>query len=269
MSGPLVVFTDLDGTLLDRNTYSFAPARPALAALRRLRVPLVLCTSKTGAEVAPLRRRLRNGDPFIVENGGGILFPRAYFGPATPRRIDLGRPYAEIWAALEDIARRAGVRARGFHRMSPREVARATGLSLAEARLAKKREFDEPFRFVGADDAGKARFVRLARKTGFDLTTGGRFWHLFAGSDKGLAVRRLAALYRRSRKREIRTLALGDAGNDLPMLRAVDRAVLLPKSDGSFDRAVLRGVPEVVRGMAPGPEGWNDAVLRVLARRHP
>jgi mannosyl-3-phosphoglycerate phosphatase len=153
--------------------------------------------------------------------------------------------------------------------MSAREIARATGLSLAEARLAKRREFDEPFRFVCAADAGRVRFVRLARKSGFDLTTGGRFWHLFAGSDKGLAVRRLAALYRRSKKGDIRTLALGDAENDLPMLRAVDRAVLLPRPDGSFDRAVLRGVPGIVRGRAPGPEGWNDAVLRVLARRRP
>jgi mannosyl-3-phosphoglycerate phosphatase len=65
----------------------------------------------------------------------------------------------------------------------------------------------------------------------------------------------------------LRTLALGDAENDLPMLRAVNRAVLLPAPDGSFDRAVLRGLPRVVRGRAPGPEGWNEAVLAVLAQR--
>jgi mannosyl-3-phosphoglycerate phosphatase len=263
----LVVFTDLDGTLLDHDTYSFAPARPALLELRRLQVPLVFCTSKTRAEVVPLRRRLRNAHPFIVENGGGIAIPRGYFGPGTPGRIELGRPYAEIAAALEDLARRSRVRVRGFHELTARQIAAATRLTLAEARQAKKREYDEPFWFVGANPAARARLLRLARASGLELTRGGRFWHLFSGSDKGLAVRRLAALYRRWSDGPIRTLALGDAENDLPMLQAVTRAVLLPRADGRFDRAVLRSLPRVVRGNAPGPEGWNEAVLAALAQR--
>ncbi len=263
----LVIVTDLDGTLLDHDTYSFAPARPALLALRRKKVPLVICTSKTRAEVAPLRRRLKNRDPFIVENGGGIVVPRNYFGPGTPSRIDLGRPYPEITAALAELSRKSRVRVTGFHELTAREVAEATGLSLAEAGRAKRREFDEPFFFLGRDEAARARFVLLARKSGLDLTTGGRFWHLFSGSDKGLAVRRLAALYRRSTRRPIRTLALGDAENDLPMLRAVDRAVLLPAKDGRFDRAVLRRLPRVIRAGAPGPEGWNEVVLEAIGQR--
>jgi mannosyl-3-phosphoglycerate phosphatase len=154
---------------------------------------------------------------------------------------------------------------RGFHQLSVREIVEATGLSRAEAGRAKRREFDEPFWFVGEDAAGRARLLRLARRSGLDLTTGGRFWHLFSGGDKGLAARRLLALYRRSGP--IRTLALGDAENDLPLFRAVDRAVLLPAKDGRFDRAVLRSLPKVVRASAPGPEGWNQAVLRALSRR--
>jgi len=262
-----VVFTDLDGSLLDHDTYSWAEARPALLELRRLQVPLVFCTSKTRAEVVPLRRRLKNAHPFIVENGGGIVIPRNYFGRAAPAKISLGRPYFEIAAALDDLARRSRVRVRGFHQLTVQQIADATGLSLTEARLAKKREYDEPFYFTGADETVRGRFYRAAKRNGLDLATGGRFWHLFSGSDKGLAVRRLIALYRRSGPHSLRTLALGDAENDLPMLRAVNRAVLLPAPDGSFDRAVLRSLPRVVRGSSPGPEGWNEAVLGVLAQR--
>ena len=265
----LVIFTDLDGTLLDHDTYSFAAARPALLELRRLRVPLVLCTSKTRAELAPLRRRLKNRHPFIIENGGGILIPRGYFGSGTPARIELGRPYVEIAAALDDLARKSGVRVRGFHHMSARQIAEATGLPLAEARLASMREYDEPFRFLGGSEKERARFLRLARRRGLELTRGGRFWHLFAGSDKGVAVRRLAALYRRSGDGSLRTMALGDAENDLSMLRAVNRAVLLPRPDGRIDPAVLRSLPKVARGSAPGPTGWNEAVLRALSTRRP
>ncbi len=265
----LVVFTDLDGTLLDSETYSFAPAREALRELRRRNVPLVLCSSKTRAEVAPLRRRLKNAHPYIVENGGGIVIPRRYFGPGTPRRIDLGRPYSEVAAALEVLARRSGVPVRGFHRMTARQIAEGAGLSLAEAHLAKRREFDEPFLFLGADQKARARFAELAKKSGFAIARGGRFWHLSSGSDKGRAVRRLVSLYRLATPgRPIRLLALGDAANDLPMLRAAHRAVLLPARDGSCDRAVLRSLPGIVRGSAPGPVGWNAAVLRVLNARN-
>ncbi len=263
-----MIFTDLDGTLLDSETYSFAAAREALLELRRRRVPLVLCSSKTRAEVTPLRRRLKNAHPFIVENGGAIVIPESYFGRGKPRRIELARPYSEVAPALEGLARSSRVRVKGFHRMTARQIAEGTGLSLAEAHLAKRREFDEPFLFLGADEKTRARFTHLAKKSGFALTRGGRFWHLSSGSDKGLAVRRLLALYRlRSPRRPLRSLALGDAANDLPMLRAAHRAVLLPRPDGSFDRAVLQALPKVIRGSAPGPEGWNDAVLSALNQR--
>jgi len=261
---PLLIFTDLDGTLLDHHTYSWTAARPALSEIRRRRVPLIFCTSKTRAEVLPLRRRLRNTHPFITENGGGIFIPRGYFPGWRETMMALGRPYPEIAAALEAVARLAGVRVRGFHKMGDRGIARATGLPLDQARLARKREFDEPFVVVGGSRSGRRKFSRLARKRGLGLTRGGRFWHLFSGSDKGLAVRRLVALYRRFGRRRFTTLALGDSANDLPMLAAVDQAVLLPRWDQRFGRQVIRRLPGVPRAGAPGPTGWNEAVLTVL-----
>ena len=39
---PLLVFTDLDGTLLDHDDYGFEPALPALHRLAAAQVPLVI-----------------------------------------------------------------------------------------------------------------------------------------------------------------------------------------------------------------------------------
>jgi mannosyl-3-phosphoglycerate phosphatase len=72
-----IVFTDLDGTLLDYGTYSWNEALPALSRLRALRIPVVLCSTKTAAEMQPLARELRLEAPYIVENGGGIRIPQA------------------------------------------------------------------------------------------------------------------------------------------------------------------------------------------------
>src|SRR3989338_10179164 len=74
-----IIASDLDGTLLDSTDYSFAAAQPALAMIRARDVPLVLCSSKTRAEIEEYRRRLDNGHPFIAENGGGVFISHGYF----------------------------------------------------------------------------------------------------------------------------------------------------------------------------------------------
>src|SRR5688572_23204941 len=100
----MLLISDLDGTLLDRETYSFTAAIPALHQLRERQIPLVLCTSKTRAEVEAVRVALGNRHPFIVENGGAIFLPKRYFPFAIPGSehrdgydvVPLGDNYAEL-----------------------------------------------------------------------------------------------------------------------------------------------------------------------------
>jgi mannosyl-3-phosphoglycerate phosphatase len=267
----LVVFTDLDGTLLDHSSYSWRAAEPALAELDRRKIPLVFVTSKTRAEVERLRRKLGNQHPFVTENGGGIFLPPEYFPVRIPQAtkvaryhcIALARPYAEIVEALAEIAAEAGAEVVGFHQMSAREIAQNTGLSVEEAELARQRDFDEPF-FFAAGPAAEQRFLELARERGLEVARGGRFWHLFAGSDKGRAVKELMKLYRHRAPVRLRAVALGDSANDLPMLAAADYPILVQKPGGKYDDAVLEKLPRVHRAPAPGPDGWNAAVLALL-----
>lgn len=271
----LVIFTDLDGTLLDHHSYSWAAAEEALEQIARRRIPLVVCTSKTRAEVEVLRRKLGNVHPFITENGGGVFIPHGYFPQhlgGTERFgkyhcLTLGRSYREIVAQLDEMALEAGADVVGFRQMTAREIAQNTGLPVKQAELAKQRDFDEPFFFAGEDHETAERFIQMARARHLEVTRGGRFWHLFAGSDKGQAVRKLMKLYRgvrRASRTGLRSVGLGDSANDLPMLAAVDYAVLLPKPDGGLDSEVLARLPRVHRGSAPGPVGWNQAVLQLI-----
>jgi mannosyl-3-phosphoglycerate phosphatase len=271
-----LIFTDLDGTLLDHHTYSWDAAEEALAEIERRRVPLILVTSKTRAEVELIRRKLGHTHPFITENGGGIFVPEGYFnlrleGAVRMARylcIPLARPYAEATAALDDLAEETGVSVVGFHHMRPREIAQNSGLTPQQAELARDRDFDEPFFFAGAADspASIASFEQAARRRGFSLSRGGRFWHLAAGSDKGRAVRHLTGLYKKSERIRYRTVALGDSPNDLPMLAAVDRPALLPASDGNFAPEIESRFPRILKASAPGPAGWNELVLKLLSQ---
>lgn len=266
---PLVVFTDLDGTLLDHSTYSFEPARPALEALAAAGVPVVLCTSKTRAETEHWRRALDNPHPFIVENGGAALIPFGYFGPDVSYDrldggcgvIEFGRPYADLRLALERIRDATGLPLRGFGDMSIAEIADRCGLSLEHAALAARREYDEPF--IGADPASLGAIVREAEAAGLRVVTGGRFHHLVGANDKGRAVRTLRRLFERG-GRPVQFVGLGDSPNDEPMLREVDIPVLIPRPDGRDTDAV--GLLGLIIAPRSGPEGWRDAVLRILHR---
>lgn len=272
MPGRTVIFTDLDGALLDGRSYSWHEAAEALAEIGRRQVPLVFCTSKTRAEVEELRQKLCNEHPFITENGGGIFIPRGYFPQPMLSAIRvahyhcfaLGRPYQQVVEELDRISAEAAAPVVGFHQMSAREIAANTGLDLHQAALAREREFDEPFFFAGASPAAEKNFLELARDAGFEAVRGDRFWHLFAGSNKGRAVRRLAGFYRRAAHARLRTVALGSSANDLPMLAAVDVAVLLPQTDGQVDADVFARLPAARLASAPGPSGWNESVLRIL-----
>jgi mannosyl-3-phosphoglycerate phosphatase len=267
VSSRFLVFSDLDGTLLDHATYSFAPARPALEALRKKGIPLVFCTSKTRAETERIRVALGNGDPFITENGAAIYMPAGYFPADDPESIpdggylvrSFGTPYGEIRRVLEKIRARVAPSIRGFGDMSASEVAAACGFSLAEAEAAKMREFDEPF--LSGDAESLEAVQGAAREAGLQVVAGGRFRHLVGDNDKGRAVRTLAGIFERALG-PATTVGLGDSLNDEPMLRSVDVPVLVRKPDGRHDPAVR--VPGLVRAPGIGPDGWREAVLDIL-----
>lgn len=265
-----VVVSDLDGTLLDEQTYDWQPAKPALDALDARDVPLVLSTSKSFAELEPLRQAMGHHGPFIVENGGAVYVPEGQLGEIPNARrqdgfdvIDLGTPYADLVAILRAAAAESGVRVRGFHEMDDDEVARLTGLPSAAAARARRREFDEPFLIL--DDAAEADVGRLRaaiEARGARMTCGGRFHHVLGHSDKASALAALVAFYRRAHGR-VQVAVLGDALNDAPMLAAADEAIIIrsPRAD-----AVRALVPGATITDTPGPAGWNAAVLALLAR---
>jgi mannosyl-3-phosphoglycerate phosphatase len=262
-----VIFSDLDGSLLDADTYSFDPALPALELAREKGIPVVFVSSKTRAEVEIWRRRLQNDHPFVVENGGGILIPDGYFPMDMPgaasegyRMLSLGKPYEVIRKKFSDIRERLGVSVRGFGDLSVDEVAALTGLPRDEAFLAKNRQFSEPFFFTGRPDE---RLLQAFEGEKLRWTQGA-FFHVMGDHHKGRAVDRLRALYERKGNRPVFTIGIGDSLNDLPFLVAVDQPVLVRKRSGKYDGRIE--IPGLVRTKVPGAAGWNEAVLELLKR---
>jgi len=266
MTFPLLIFTDLDGTLLDHHTYSFKGAEQALQRLRQHSVPIILASSKTRAELQTLQEKLGLNEPFIAENGGGVFIPSDYplLDSSSFEKLGVyrgkkfGRPYSYIRTVFETVRSKYNIR--GFGDMTVDEIMGVTGLLRQDALLARQRDFSEPFRFLA-----EPRLQELKEEIaghGLTVTRGGRFYHLMAAEqDKGRAVAETTRLFQAGCPEKIVTIGLGDAENDYPMLKVVDVPVLIPKPDGSYEKIALRGLR---RSPYPGSKGWGAVITAIL-----
>ncbi|MBI4912983.1 MAG: HAD-IIB family hydrolase [Acidobacteria bacterium] len=266
-----LLFTDLDGTLLEERTYSFEAARPALRHLQTLRIPIIFCTSKTISETVAIQERLGLEDPFIVENGGAVYFrpgqlteaPLPIQRSGAWHRLSLGYSYSRLVSNLLKIQAQLGCRLLGFSDMNATEISQACGLSVEEALRAKDRQYDEPFIVENETPELMDALERVASDHGLRVTRGGRFHHLTGPNDKGQAVGLVLGAYARS-LHGTRCVALGDSPNDLSMLLAADLPVVVQRPDGSWDPRLLDRLPEAIKAEGIGPVGWNQAVLTLL-----
>lgn len=236
----LIIFTDLDGTLLDHYIYSFDAAREALEKINVAKIPLIFCSSKTRAEIEMWRKKLGNHYPFISENGGAIFYPKKEKYPNAYqvrtrngyRALKLGTYYPDLLQQFKKLKKVFGEKVRGFSEMDLSEVAALTGLTENQAALAQKREYSEPFVFTGDKDE-KQKLQIFVKKCPLNVTQGGRFFHLLGDNDKGKAVSIVIKGYKDVNPK-LQSIAIGDSYNDLPMLQKVDIPVLVQKNKGNF-----------------------------------
>lgn len=260
----MVVFTDLDGTLLERETYSFEKALPAINYLQREGIPIVFCSAKTRAEQEIYRQALGINDPFIVENGGAIFINHGYFSFKFDFQrvqngyqvIELGKSYNEIRRIIKQLSITTGVNIKGFGDMSVKEVAEETGLSLEAAKLAKQREYDETLVLKGTPQEIDS-ILQAITAAGLNYSSGGRYYDVMGDNDKGMATRILIDLFRK-KFGQVKTVAIGDSPNDLPMLSAVEIPILVQQPGGIWEEMDL---PHLYRVNDIGPKGWAKALI--------
>ncbi|MBM3141978.1 MAG: mannosyl-3-phosphoglycerate phosphatase [Chloroflexi bacterium] len=262
-----VIFTDLDGTLLDRFSYSYDQALEAINLLHEKKIPIVFCSNKTRVEQEAYREELNIRDPFIVENGGAIFIPQDYFPfPFNHHKttkdylvIELGISSQKVREVLKRIEKEVGCHIKGFGDTNVEEIAQETGLNLRFAALAKQRQYDETFKIEATPEKIELALDKI-EKAGLTYTYGGRYYNAMGGGDKGKATKILIELYRR-KLGKIETIGIGDNQNDIPMLEVVDIPVLVQKPDHSWEEI---GLPNVYKVKGIGPEGWSRAIQKLI-----
>ncbi|CUB02183.1 HAD-IIB family hydrolase [Marinomonas fungiae] len=268
MTTTLLVFTDLDGTLLDHYSYDFSAASNALSSLKTLGIPCVLNTSKTYAELLELRQALHHKDPFIVENGAAVYLPVNIrldtdenliarenflikpFGPDRKQLIELAQAMKSRYDFIS------------YHELTPEQLVEHTGLDSHSAELSLKREFTEPLIWNDSNIALERLKQELASE-GIKLQKGGRFVHLMGQNcDKAVAMAWLKNAYQKTFNIAVTSIALGDGENDVGMIKQADIPVVVrspvhvpPEIPGRNDVWITDSY---------GPQGWSEAINQAL-----
>ena len=264
----VVVFADIDGTFLARPHVRLPSDADGLLASER--IALVLCSSMTRAELEIVQQDLRIRQPFICESGAAILIPEGYFPFDVSRDrhlagydvITFGRPYAEVVGALHRIAARLNTPIVGFSDQSVEQVARECGLSLSWARLAKLREYDEPFRLVDPTRESHDRLWRALRSAGLACTARGLRDHVGAPVDKGHSVNVLTALYRRALGRVV-SAGVGTAPHSATLLHRVHAPFVIGPPAGSSPWSL----PDLPRIASTSDQtSWLETIVEIAGQ---
>jgi mannosyl-3-phosphoglycerate phosphatase family protein len=265
----VVVFSRLEPAVLGDTAQSREAFRASLERLAAQGIPVVIGSQATRAEVELLREELGLTDPFIVENGAAVFVPRGYFPfplPASGMRsgyhtFERSIAHDAVVRALRRAASQARVSVLAMSDMSISEVAREAGLTLLQARLAKLREYDEPFRVLDPEAAARARLLKTLRSAGLQVWSEGRFDHVVGSADMGACVALVRSLY--ARRRPVVSVGVGSE-SDADLLKRVDVPIVVPAGPRRGPASVSRAVPGARMARSASPEAWVDAVERAV-----
>lgn len=259
-----LIFTDLDGTFLNHDNYSFHESLEALDKIKEETIPLIFTTSKTKAEVLELQKSVGIDEPFIIENGAALFIPKGYqdlqFDSSKTysgyKVLVLGKKYSQILEFYNEYKEEFGMK--GFSDMSLSEVMEYTSLNESGAKLAIQRDFTEPF--ILEDSSVFERLCNLASTYNIKITKGGRFYHLIGeNQDKGIAVEKTSELFSKLYNEKVQTIGLGDGPNDIVMFENVDIPIAIKNHLGEY---VECDVKNLQYSTFKGSLGFNEMVLK-------
>jgi len=262
-----IIFTDLDGTLLDHHTYQFSEALPALEFVKQNDIPLIFTSSKTKIEMQGYQELMQIEDfPFIVENGSAIYTPNFYFNFDQVEKTGkydcykLGKTYLEIVEFLESTSSKFNYNILGFHNSDKNEIIQRTQLSSEAVDFAMQREYSVP---VFYDDNSKEILEKEVKAYNLQILFGGRFMHILGNTDKGKALSLVKQGFVEKFKTEkFKTIAIGDTLNDEAMLKEADIKILVKRYNDEYDQRVQ--IDNLTYSPYIGPKGWNHSILEIL-----
>ena len=233
----LVIFTDIDGTFLDHDTFSEGDNFEILDKLVENNHYVVFNSSKTFHEIKKMQDRHKTSFPFICETGGGIYHKDQILDSSPRKREGYNIMYEskkvqtfESDVRLE-ISRNFEQDIDIFDDIDISEKKSLSSLSGDNLKLACKRDFSLLIKWR-SNEKRFTLFQSVLRRLNLDIVKGSRFYHICSGQNKGKALLYfLNKLKFSSSDKNYITVGVGDSDNDIDMLSNVDYPCVVKSSD--------------------------------------
>ena len=242
-----LIFSDLDGTLLDHNDYTFEQALPALDWIKKKNIPLILASSKTYEEMLQFQSKLTIDHPFIFENGSGIHYQK--------KIIQFGFNLSLIHDKIDPLKREFNFNF--YSKLNVEEAIKLTGLSRQQAKASQNRLFSDPIIWLDREEK-QYEFINIVSELGFNVIKGGRFLTICSHHDKSNALKWIKNEYEKQHETSFLTIGLGDGENDIKMIEASNIKILIKNNNDHLKQS------NWIFSKQTGPKGWNDELLKVL-----
>ena len=258
----ILIFTDLDGSLLDKETFKFDVIKDYFKELVRNGIIIIPNSSKTEAELLDFNEQNNLDLSFIAENGSSIHRLNKIH-QNLPDKIIISRTIDEIRNIYEEnISLDFENKITHILELEREKQQKILGLPLDKIKLAIKRDHSIPIKFNGTESE-KNEFTKILKNSGLTIQTGGRIINICDNVNKSKAMSRALQLIRKQLDDEIITIGVGDNENDIEMIKQTDYPCLVKNEN--FDSSLIN-IDNLIKSDEPSPKGWSDVIKTALQK---
>ena len=257
----LIIFTDLDGSLLHRDNFKFDEIKDYIKNLIDNGVIIIPNTSKTEKEIEEFIKELGKELPFISENGSSI-HGLNLINTNFPNKIILSRDKEELIKIFESkVPDNLKAKCKFISEMNSKQQNNIFGLQGNNLKNALNRKYTIPFLFEG-DNLEKNKLLKILKSSSLTMQEGGRVLNLGDKTDKVKSMNQVLKIYRKV-ENKIKVIGVGDNFNDLDMLRNCDIPCLVFNDQFKQDQI---NINNLIFSNKPSPEGWADVIKTALVK---
>ena len=258
---PIIIFTDLDGTLLHRDTFEFDGIKEYVKDLTSKGIIIIPNTSKTQVEIEDFNKKLDLNLPFISENGSAI-FGLDNINKNFPNNIVLSREKEITFKVFQKkIPENLRSKCKIITKMEKKIQKEIFGLSDKSLKNVLNRSYSTPILFKGNGEQKKDLF-KTVKTIGLSLHEGGRVINICDNVSKVKAMNRVIKMIKKI-ENEVKTVGVGDNYNDLDMLRNSNIACLVFNDQFLMEPI---NINNCLVSKQSAPQGWEEVVKMALEK---
>ena len=264
-----LIFTDLDGTLLDHNNYSFGNNKKMISTIINNKNEIIFNTSKTFSECKKLLKELKLSNmPFSTENGAVLYFPKIKFN-----KIKNSSSFEKYWKVR--IAKLSSKAWHLFLKQKQKKYNFLIAQDLSSKILKKYTNLDGTSKMLNREasqiilwedslvNLKKFKNALKSEKQGV-LIQGSRFIQVSSVCNKRIAKKLISHAYDYQfyGTYSKNTIALGDSKNDIDMLNSASYPCLIKNRSGYFPK-LRSNKKNIIKSSKFAPDGWSQVLYKL------